>query len=227
MYTLIANFKQNKTIDESIDWLKNVDFKKLRSSSNVRIVVAPAHPLLYPMKVYIQENLKELYNTRLFLGAQDISMFDSGSHTGDVGIDQLKDLVDYVIVGHLERRQRFDDEFVVNNKLKLAIKGGFTPIVCFSDFEEFEFTEIKAESILFSFEPRLSVGTGNTASVEEIASVIAGTQLKTMLYGGSVDLYAISKFVKIEGLKGFLIGTNSLVPRDFEDIMNELVDRVG
>lgn len=122
------------------------------------------------------------------LGAQDCSQFESGAHTGDISVSMLKELgVEYVIVGHSERRQdHFESNLVVAEKVLTVMRNGLTPILCVgeplevreaNEQNDFVLEQLRAvkevcsesflESCVLAYEPIWAIGTGKTASPEQ------------------------------------------------------------
>lgn len=136
------------------------------------------------------------------LGAQDCSVYNSGAHTGDVSISMLAELgVEYVIVGHSERRQNHNESNeVVAQKVQSVLKGGLTPILCVGEPLEirealrqnaYVLEQLKAvydrcgkeflDNCVIAYEPIWAIGTGETASPEQAQDVhqfIRGELLK-------------------------------------------------
>lgn len=126
------------------------------------------------------------------VGAQDCSQFLSGAHTGDVAVDMLKELgVEYVIVGHSERRQDHNESnLVVAEKVKTVIQAGLTPILCCGEplevreqgqVNEFVAAQLSAvnevcsstflDNCVIAYEPIWAIGTGKTATPEQAQEV--------------------------------------------------------
>lgn len=125
-------------------------------------------------------------------GAQDLSPFDEGAHTGDISGEFLKKLgCRYVIIGHSERRQdHHEDDAVVTAKTKAAIKHGLVPVICVGetseDLEKFGasavpvgqlravLAEISADSdIVVAYEPVWAIGSGQAATPKQAQDVCA------------------------------------------------------
>lgn len=126
------------------------------------------------------------------LGAQDCSQFESGAHTGDVAVAMLTELgVEYVIVGHSERRQdHSESNIVVAQKVQTILKAGLTPILCVGEPLEvreagnvngFVYDQLNAvhtvcgsaflDNCVIAYEPIWAIGTGKTASPEQAQEV--------------------------------------------------------
>ena len=125
---IIANWKSNKTGSEVSSWFQRLKIKDLRLT-NKEIIVCPSFTALPILKSLIIN-----HKSSIKLGAQDISPFDEGAYTGEVNGKQIKELADYVIVGHSERREYFDeDEEVIKKKIELSLKYKIVPILCISE----------------------------------------------------------------------------------------------
>src|SRR5208283_281211 len=133
-----------------------------------------------------------LTETNILLGAQNIFWEDNGAFTGEISAPMLKDLgVSYVIIGHSERRQYFNEtNETVNKRLRAALKHGLTPIVCVGenlsqresnktfdvvkDHCEGSLKGLSAEemkNVVLAYEPVWAIGTGKTATPAQAQEV--------------------------------------------------------
>ena len=189
--TLLAlNWKMNKTPTEAAAWAKRLQEELPPSSAQLAVMVP--HTALSLVA-------SEMYGSSAFLGAQDVSQYESGAYTGETSAAMLKDIgVKYVIVGHSERREYYlETDQIVNAKAKVALEHGLVPIVCVGEKlevrergEHVQFTleslkaslkEInisQASELVIAYEPVWAIGTGKTATsadAEEMAGAIRGT----------------------------------------------------
>lgn len=120
---IAANWKMYKTTAEALDFLDR--FAALAKAGNTEIVICPPFPLLCAVAQRCRQS-------GLKLGAQNMFWQMSGSYTGEVSPRHLTDLgVQYVILGHSERRQHFGEtDEDVSRKVKAAFDADLTPIVC-------------------------------------------------------------------------------------------------
>ncbi|MCI6152600.1 triose-phosphate isomerase [Fusobacterium perfoetens] len=178
--TIIAgNWKMNKTNKEAVEML--TELKELvKGVDSVGIVIgAPFTALSDAVKAVEGSNVK--------IAAENVYPKDSGAYTGEVSPVMLKDLgVEYVILGHSERREYFkeSDEFI-NEKVKAVLAHGMTPILCIGEkledreagrTDEVNKTQIRggfagltgeeAKKIVVAYEPVWAIGTGKTATPE-------------------------------------------------------------
>ena len=181
------------------------------------------------------------------LGAQNIAGVFS---TGEVSGFQLKSLgVNYVLIGHLERRILFNEtNKMINLKVKEALDNGIAPIICLGEtIEERErrktqdviLKQIKEclrgievfSDIIFAYDPIWAIGNEDAVSNEEIEEIV--TLIKNavfmvhnvkvkVLYGGSLNEENIKRINKIKNLDGYIIGKNSVNIDKISAIMNEI-----
>lgn len=182
---IAGNWKMNNTIKEGLDLIEGIKSKNL--DNNVEKVVCVPFTLLKDVK-------EVLKGTDIKLGAQNMHWEESGAFTGEVSPIMLKEIeVDYVIIGHSERRQYFNEtDETVNKKIKSALDKGINPIVCVGEtLEEREANKARdkvenqiisafkdidkedVEKIVVAYEPIWAIGTGKTATADEANDMIA------------------------------------------------------
>jgi triosephosphate isomerase len=134
--------------------------------------------------------LSAFKGTGIAVGAQNMSQHDSGAYTGEVSGAQIKDLgIEYVIIGHSERREYYGEtDCSVNAKTIAALANGLVPIVCVGETLHqreigitFDFiaTQVKAalfgvdslENVVIAYEPVWAIGTGMTATPQDAQAV--------------------------------------------------------
>ena len=218
---LFGNWKMNKTIAESREFAKeSVKLLEFANQKGVDIGVAPVYLSLAAVK---EENPK------LTVAAENCHYEDHGAFTGEIAIPMLKEIgVDWVIIGHSERRTYFGETDETCNKKLLALeKAGMTPIYCVGEtLDEFEsgltkkvikeqvskglagLTKDFVDKMVIAYEPVWSIGTGKNAS-KEIAQDICSfiRELVREQFGSVADnvriLYGGS--VKPENVHDYLL----------------------
>lgn len=197
---IAGNWKMHKTVTEALELVRTLR-RGLLEVEGVEVILCPPFVALAP----VAELLKP---TKIGLGAQNMFWEDQGAYTGEVSPLMLKDLVQYVILGHSERRQYFGEtDEGVNRKVKAALKHGLKPIICIGEnLEENEagrtnevverqlraaLRDIPAEqarALVIAYEPVWAIGTGKPATGAGANAVIGLTVRGVLatLYGEEV-----------------------------------------
>jgi len=236
MKYLVANWKCNP---ESIAAAKKIlsgYAKKIKKSKSTAMVVCP--PFCY------LQNAKEILKSRTAFGGQNCH-WQSGAFTGEISTAQLKNVgCSYVIAGHSERRFNFGEaDQIINKKIKTAIATGLTPILCVGETREqridgkiteiveaqikegLKDVDVTTTPIIIAYEPVWAIGTGQACGVDEAKFVRefisnAISDKIAVLYGGSVNAQNAAAYVKDAGFDGLLVGTTSLDPEEFFEIIS-------
>lgn len=235
---VVGNFKMNMTLQDIAKYMQYIDNVSFNPNQN-EVVFCPSY-IYIP---YINNNLK------FKIGAQDVSINEKGPYTGEVSATQLKSVnVSYAILGHSERRKNFnEDENIINKKIRQCINNNIKPIVCIGESKEErlmmkteqvlrrgildlfkDFRKEELSDVIIAYEPIWSVGTGITPTSNEIEE--AAFYIKDLvrsaykvdvkvLYGGSVALKDIDKYINIANVDGYLLGVSSLNYEEFSKIV--------
>jgi len=180
--TVIAgNWKMHKTLDEAKEFMTNIN-EKLEKKEQTDVIVCAPFPFLASMSE----------GDKVSLGAQNMHYEEAGAFTGEVSPIMLKNIgVEYVIIGHSERRMYFNEtDDTLNKKLHAAFKNGLRPILCVGEsLEQYENGEtedhIKQQvkkglrglsdkqiaKTIIAYEPIWAIGTGKTATSEQANEV--------------------------------------------------------
>lgn len=182
---IAGNWKMNNNMKESVKLVE--DIKSYDLDDGVDAVVCVPFTNLRDVK-------EALEGTDIKLGAQNMHWEENGAFTGEISPLMLKELeVDYVILGHSERRQYFNEsDESVNKKMKAALDHDLKPIVCVGEsLEEKEagrekevveaqvrkafqdISEDNIEDIVIAYEPIWAIGTGKTASADDANNMIS------------------------------------------------------
>lgn len=204
-------------------------------SPHASLLICPPYPLLSKAQALFQD-------LNIAIGAQDCSAQKSGAYTGDVAASLIKDIgASYVIVGHSERRQYHNESsHLVALKAFRALEVGLTPIICvgenldqreqgqafdviFQQLSDSLTEESAGDQCVIAYEPIWAIGTGRTASIEDIESMHGFIRDKIqgrfpVLYGGSVKADNAKEILAIESVGGVLVGGASLDAASFYQI---------
>jgi len=182
-YVIAGNWKMNNTPSQAKALIQ--ELKPLVADATCDVVVIPPFTSLCAV-------LEETKGTNIKVGAQNMHFEESGAYTGEIAPSMLKELgVEYVVIGHSERREYFaETDFTVNKKVKKALEHGLTPILCCGEslqqrelgitFEhvatqiKIGFSEISADDakkIIVAYEPIWAIGTGKTATDDQANEV--------------------------------------------------------
>lgn len=179
---IAGNWKMNKTAAEAVSLIN--DLKPLVAKSKPEVVICVPYTDLWAAKEAIK-------GSKIKLGAENVSWADSGAFTGEISADMLLEIgVEYVIIGHSERRQYFGEtDESVNARLKQALAKGLKPIVCvgetLADREKNRTKKVLKKQVLegfkdvtdfsdivIAYEPVWAIGTGKTATAEDANKTI-------------------------------------------------------
>ncbi len=194
-----GNWKMNKTPTEAVEFINGL--KGLVAGSNSEVVTGIP-------SVCIPGAVEAAKGSNIKIAAQNVHWEASGAYTGEISCAMLKDLgVDYVIIGHSERREYFGEtNEMINKKARAIIDAGMLPIVCCGETLTQREQGVTAEHVRYqikvallglsaqevsdlviAYEPIWAIGTGKTATdeqAEEVCAIIR--QLLVELYGDDV-----------------------------------------
>ena len=176
---IAGNWKMNMHPGEAIEFITNLT-PLVKDTKNEVILCVPYIDLFYSILTAQGTNIK--------IGAQNMHYEESGAYTGEISGKMLKAInVEYVIIGHSERRKYFNEtDDIVNKKVKSAFKYGLKPIVCVGETleqkEEGKAEEViqkqvddvlegltneQVENLIIAYEPIWAIGTGKAATSED------------------------------------------------------------
>ncbi len=218
MKYIIANWKAHKNKEEALKWAKRI--KKIIIPSTFKVIVAPPFPFLLPIKEIIKDN------KQIELASQDISRFMEGEYTGEVIARSLKDIVNYTIIGHSERRIFFHEQYNILNKKALnSLSYNIKPIFCINKLSN----KVPKGVEYIAFEPLESIGTGKNEDLEDVLQFknkkFKDKKIK-FLYGGSVNRNNILSYLRSKEIDGVLIGKKSLEIKTFTQLLKYVFSSV-
>ena len=181
---IAGNWKMNKLPNEAIAFIEELE-PVVKNTEHEVVLCVPYTDLFYALLTAQGTNIK--------IGAQNMHYEEKGAYTGEVSAEMLKCIgVEYVIIGHSERRQYFNEtDETVNKKVKRALQTGLKPIMCVGEnleqrekgeartivttqtklgLEELGAEEVK--NVIIAYEPIWAIGTGKTATKEDANETI-------------------------------------------------------
>jgi len=222
MLIVAANFKMHKTRKETTEYLK--ELKKI-DFGNVKVNIFP------PFTALVENEL---------IGAQNAYPASNGAYTGEIGLEQLNEFnIKTILLGHSERRHIIGEsqEFIAK-KFAFYKQKGFEIYYCIGEPLEIRKKGLNAvveylknqlvgidleyDKLIIAYEPVWAIGTGVSASIEEIKEThneIRKLTKRPILYGGSVKLHNIKEIVSIENVDGVLVGSASLDVEIFKEMI--------
>lgn len=177
---IVANWKMHLNVHQASMLLHKLS-EKTPTHNDVQVVLCPSNLTLQSLSMQV--------NHRQFkLGAQNCYWRDEGAYTGEVSATMLRGLVDYVIVGHSERRHVFSEhDRDIRHKVQAVIRNGLKPILCIGETAheraEGETTHVLHDQIVsgllnvtseevvdltIAYEPVWAIGTGETATPSDL-----------------------------------------------------------
>jgi len=204
---IAGNWKMNMLPNEAIEYIQN--FEPMVKDSKAEIILCVPYTDLF----YCLMNAQ---GTNIKIGAQNMHFEETGAYTGEISGKMLKSIgVEYVIIGHSERRQMFNEtDESVNKKIKAAFANELKPIVCVGEtLEEREagkteniirmqtklalegLTNEQVKNTIIAYEPIWAIGTGKTATSEDANNSIKAirNEIKN-IYGEDVSENVIIQY---------------------------------
>jgi len=230
MKIIASNFKTNHTRKSTKEFISCVEeFLENKNISNDIYIFPPSTAL-------------DSFNTKenLTIGVQNAHYVKNGSYTGEIGTEQLDEFgIKTILIGHSERRHILGEtQKEIALKFNYYKSLGYKIIYCIGEplevkeqgltetlgyiWEQFDGIDLSYENMIIAYEPVWAIGTGVSATLEDIQKVhkkLKKKLQKPLLYGGSVKVANISEILDIENVDGALIGTASWDVEQFKQII--------
>lgn len=228
MLYIAANFKTNKTRQQTAQYLGRLNNVIKQNNNNDRVYVfAPATAL-------DEFNL----DSRLVLGAQNAYPVKNGAFTGEIGEEQLDEFgIKTILIGHSERRNILgESNATIKAKFDYFKDAGYDIVFCIGEdlntrengkLEDFLISQLEGidlnyGKLVVAYEPIWAIGTGVTATIEQVDKTLGFLKTKfqcPVLYGGSVKLGNVKEILSLDSCDGVLVGGASLNIEEFGQMM--------
>ncbi len=223
---IAANFKTNHTRSSTKKYIN--ELKSTKTGSTV-LVFPPASAL---DKFELPNNIR--------VGVQNAHPTKSGSFTGEIGLDQIDEFdLKTILIGHSERRHIMgESQELCAKKFNFYAEQGFEIVYCIGEPQNvreegieavmaYNLTQLEGidtdyKNLVIAYEPVWAIGTGLTASVEQIEETLSRLKEKVnkpLLYGGSVKVANTKEILDIKNCNGILVGTASWDVQSFIEMI--------
>ena len=235
MAIIASNFKTNHTRKSTASFVNEVNDYLIKNGVKNEVYVFPTSTSL--------DSFDTVSNFRI--GAQNAYSVNSGSFTGEIGTIQLDEFdIKTILIGHSERRHILGEtQAQIAAKYEFYKNLGYKIIYCIGEplvvnkfglkktleyiYDQFDGIDTNYENLILAYEPVWAIGTGVTATTEDIENVhnaIKEKISKPLLYGGSVKVENVREICQIPNVDGALIGTASWKIEDFIKILENTKD---
>ncbi len=223
-----ANFKTNHTRASTEKYIETLKEKLFVKKPEDKVYIFPPATAL------------NIYEGDFTIGAQNAYPTLNGAYTGEIGVEQLEEFgIKTILIGHSERREHLDEsQEKVAQKFAFFKEQGYEILYCIGEpleireegdeavmeylLAQFDGIDISYKNLIIAYEPIWAIGTGRSATIEEIASTheaLKKTVQKPLLYGGSVKPANIKEITDIRGVDGVLVGSASLDAESFSQMV--------
>ncbi|RUM77573.1 MAG: triose-phosphate isomerase [Sulfurovum sp.] len=224
-----ANFKTNHTRKSTQLYVEEMHEKLRAKNSEDSVYIFPPSTAL------------DSYEGNFTLGTQNAYPAQNGAYTGEIGLEQLDEFgIKTILIGHSERREILKEtQEMVAQKFAFFKEQDFEIIYCIGEplnirekglesvmqylLAQFDGIDIEYENLIIAYEPIWAIGTGRSATVEEISTTHRALKKalhdKPLLYGGSVKPANIKEITSIAGVDGVLVGSASLDVDSFSQMV--------
>ncbi len=224
-----ANFKTNHTRATTKAYIESLKEKLLAKKSEDSVYIFPPATAL------------DSYAGDFTIGTQNAYPTDNGAYTGEIGVEQLTEFgIKTILIGHSERREHLSEsQENVAEKFTFFQEQNFEIIYCIGEpleirekgieavmqylLAQFDGIDITYDNLIIAYEPIWAIGTGRSATVEEIFTTHSALKKaidnKPLLYGGSAKPANIKEIIGITGVDGVLVGSASLDAESFSKMV--------
>ncbi len=223
-----ANFKTNHTRTSTMQYIMQLQEMLDTNPVNHQVMIFPPMSALLPSTEAVKVGTQNAWHTQ------------NGAYTGEIGLEQLAEFdIDTILIGHSERRNIIgESQELLAQKFDYFAKNNFLIIYCIGEpievresgeeavaeylWDQFDGIDINYNRLIVAYEPIWAIGTGRSATVDEINSTHNELRKRVkapLLYGGSVNQNNIVDICKVSNVDGVLVGSASLDAKNFYEMM--------
>ena len=230
MKYVIANWKMNMDPKDISAWVGpfSKKYKDIRNDWKRRRIIEERWPkvILCPSTIYVPAMSDITQKIGVEIGVQDVSPFERGAHTGEVGAFQIKNFCRHAIVGHSERQE---GTVVAARKRDMCLGERITPIVCFTNPSDL--LNLYKEGSIMAWEDPQNISVNGVYRAEDPSNISAiAKEIRKivphhipLIYGGSVNERNALSISRISDIDGVLVGNASLDSDIFASIIRYYV----
>ena len=205
---IAGNWKMNLNHNEAMKFIEDISYR-FENKNNIRIAICPSFTSLRSAMLVLEDEIAKNTKIKIKIGAQNMYYEEGGAFTGEISPGMLKTLgVEYVIIGHSERRELFfETDESVNKKLKAALNHDLKPILCVGETLSIReagnavdhtlnqirkdlsgISDIEMVSVTIAYEPIWAIGTGKNATSQDANEMCLAirNEIKNM-FGGEIS----------------------------------------
>ncbi len=223
---VVGNWKCHKKTDDAKAWF-DAFAQHCSLRDDLEVIVAPSFVCLESTASYLEK--LGLQNVRL--AAQNVSPFPQGAYTGEIAADMLRGLVDYVIIGHSERKRYFHetDQDIIN-KVNETVDAGLIPIVCVDtsslSSRLASLQDIDIDRMIIAYTPVDALTFKIPESPEKVKETLEEKKYHLgkwpVIYGGALLASNVRDYSSLPVLSGVFVASASLDPRDFAEVCQQV-----
>ena len=241
-FSVIESSKKSRQLEVLFEDKLQNRMQNKKNKSDVKIIICPNYLSL--------KSVHDILGGKLYLGVQSITHLSEseGAFTGEISGALVREFAEFAIIGHSERRNMLmETNSEISEKLLFCSKNNIRPILCLGENQEtrsndshltYVINQLRNSvsdfkewgSLIVAYEPVWAIGTGVACEPEDAVQmirtirrelkIISGSDLIPVLYGGSVSSSNIGVLIDSGDIDGALIGTSSMNPLEFHEIIN-------
>ncbi len=221
---ILANWKAQLSPDKVDDWLQDFN-RKYTPAAGIQVILAA--PFLCMERVAAEADKMK----QVAVASQGVSPYPPGGYTGATPASWLRNLCEYALIGHQERRRYFhEDTRSIAAQVREAADVGLKPIICLDkENNNSVFAALDSDDIAESFPAYtpsdgvdLEIAPSSKTIIDIAASLAASSGGRPVLYGGGVNERNAAELINLKGISGIMVGRSCLNGGGFAELVNSV-----